>query len=63
MTAFRPTPAEQETIASLQIARAPAALIARRLGIDPRQYRAWLTRLAMAVDAEDERSRGWSHGR
>jgi hypothetical protein len=47
---FKPTPAQLETIAELQTARMPRALIADRLGVDQATFKAWAARLDAARD-------------
>jgi hypothetical protein len=47
---FTPTPAQLETIAELQTARMPRALMADRLGVDQATFKAWTARLDAARD-------------
>jgi hypothetical protein len=43
---FKPTASQIETIAELQTAKMPLAVIAARLGVDQATFKAWTARLA-----------------
>ncbi|MGB6177205.1 MAG: hypothetical protein WBF43_12915 [Methylocella sp.] len=49
---FKPTTAQLETIAELETAKMPRALMSVRLGIDPASFEAWTARLETGRKAE-----------
>jgi hypothetical protein len=47
---FKPTTAQLELLAELELARMPVALIANRLGVDCATFKAWTARLKAGRD-------------
>jgi uncharacterized protein YjcR len=49
---FKPTTAQLELLAELEMARMPVAVIANRLGVDEATFKAWTARLDASRDFE-----------
>jgi hypothetical protein len=50
---FKPTTAQLELLAELEMARMPVAVIADRLGVDGAVFKAWTARLDASRDFEE----------
>jgi hypothetical protein len=50
---FKPSTAQLELLAELEMARMPVALIANRLGVDLATFKAWTARLYASRDFEE----------